>query len=100
MENIPAPPPLPPEEKPFARQAALLGLLLPVAAIAITAALRSAARTTPMSPNVNLVLMGMVGLIIIAGLIMAIVGLTGGTVGRGVAGLVINGLLLCPIAVN
>jgi hypothetical protein len=97
------PPPLlaisKPSGKTFAHQAATASLLAPLLAILVSAASQAAGSQ---ASRIAAVTVGLVSLLfIVAGLIMGIVGLCGikqngprGILGKSVAGLLINGLLL------
>ena len=97
-----SPPPLPkPPGKSFAHQAALGSLLAPLLAVLVSVAARTSEQTVP-GPRMVPVMVGVVCLIlIITGFVMGIAGLCGikqqgprGILGRSIAGLIINGLLL------
>jgi hypothetical protein len=97
------PPPLLPRPpgKSFAHQAARGSLLAPLLAILVSVAARASEQTAPV-PRMVPVMVGVVCLIlIITGFVMGMVGLWGikqqgprGILGRSIAGLIINGLLL------
>jgi len=103
------PPPITPDSSPapksagktFAHQAAAGSLLAPLIVILVNAALHASSQTPQMSRTVVLISGFACLTIIVAGFAMAIVGLCGvkrhgarGLLGKSIAGLLINGLLL------
>lgn len=99
------PPPLPKPQPSAAHQCAKCSLVAPLIAILLSAAIRAA--FTPVPPVVLIVSGLLAILFFIIGFITAIIGLCGiresgsrGLLGRGIAGLLINGLFLifCSLA--
>jgi|GEM_PF-2867587 len=107
------PPPLPPtpapEKKSFAHQAALAGLAAPVVAILLNAATTATrSGTDPHTAKVVGLVVGLAALaIILGGLVMGTIALAGiprygssGLLGRGIAAIAINGVLLVFFAIG
>jgi len=100
------PPPIPKPGKPFAHQAALCSLAAPVLAILVGAASHAISTPTSQTPRMAFIISGATCLLlIVAGFVAGILGLCGisqhgarGILGRSIAGLLLNGLLLMLFA--
>jgi hypothetical protein len=95
------PPPVPTGQKSFAHHAALWSVLLPSLAIVICIIVRTSQQQISLSPLVEFVVGGIVGILLLGGIALAIVGLAGiprhgarGILSKSIAGLVVNGAFL------
>lgn len=101
------PPPLPPRNS-FAQQAASYSLLAPVLMILVGAAAHGITHAGTAVPRVAWILIGLAELsLTVSGLVLGIVALCGisrhgtrGLLGRGIAGVILNGILLALFAIG
>lgn len=102
----PPPPPLPSSKKPFAAQAAQASLLAPLAAVGVSIVV-NAGMGNQATPLVKIITGSLCVLLIVLGFVFGIVALFGvrrhgkkGILGRAVAGICINGILIAFMAVS
>src|ERR1700749_2548443 len=105
------PPPIPPEHQgnpSGASQLALASLIAPILAIGVLIGVSMSLQgNTSRSPSAMLIVDIIAGVLILAGLIAGIIALSGipthgskGILGRSIAGLILNGLLIFIFALN
>jgi hypothetical protein len=102
-----SPPPLPPAKKPFAVQAAQASLLAPAIAFGIGMVVNVGLGGGQSSPLVGIITGSVSILLIILGFIFGIIALAGiprygkkGILGRGIAGVCINGILIAIMIIS
>ena len=100
------PPPLPPSKKPFAFQAAQASLLAPAIAFGIGIVV-NVGLSGQSSPLVGIITGSVSILLIVSGFIFGIVALAGvprcgkkGILGRGIAGVCINGIIIVLMIIS
>jgi ABC-type molybdate transport system permease subunit len=100
------PPPLPPSKKPFAFQAAQASLLAPAIAFGIGIVV-NVGLSGQSSPLVGIITGSVSILLIVSGFIFGIVALVGvsrygkkGILGRGIAGVCINGIIIVLMIIS
>jgi ABC-type molybdate transport system permease subunit len=101
-----SPPPLPPAKKPFAAQAAQASLLAPAIAFGIGIVV-NVGLGSQSSPLVGIITGSVTILLIVSGFIFGIIALAGvprygkkGILGRGIAGVCINGILIAIMIIS
>jgi hypothetical protein len=102
----PQPPPLPSSKKPFAAQAAQASLLAPLTAVGVSIVVNVGIGNQA-SPLAKIITGSLCVLLIVLGLVFGIVALFGvrhhgrkGILGRAIAGVCINGILIALMALS